>query len=141
MRFLSHCETTRRRIYAAPTGACAGCALRPRCTTSKRGRRVGRHPDEAYLDRVRGYHATEQYAKAMRKRQVWVEPLFAEAKAWHGLRRFRLRGLERVNGEALLIAAGQNLKRLLSRWGWSRRPVPGGEAGLIVPAPRPAAAY
>jgi hypothetical protein len=70
------------------------------------------------VERVRAYHATELYAKAMRKRQVWVEPLFAEAKAWHGLRRFRLRGLEKVNGEALLIAAGQNLKRLLSRRGW-----------------------
>ncbi len=44
-------------------------------------------------------------AKALRKRQVWVEPLFAEAKDWHGLRRFRLRGLEKVNSETLLIAA------------------------------------
>jgi hypothetical protein len=83
---------------------------------------VGRHLDEDYLDRVRSYHATEPYAKAMRKRQIWVAsqrvPGFAEAKDWHGLRRFRLRGLEKVNGEALLIAAGQNLKRLLSRWGW-----------------------
>jgi hypothetical protein len=60
----------------------------------------------------------------MRKRKVWVEPLFAEAKDWHGLRRFRLRGLEKVNGEALLIAAGQNLKRLLSGRGWGRRPFP-----------------
>jgi hypothetical protein len=84
---------------------------------------VGRRLDADYLDRVRGYQESEPYAKAMRKRQVWVEPLFAEAKAWHGLRRFRLRGLENVNGEALLIAAGQNLKRLLSRWGWGR-PVP-----------------
>ena len=46
-----------------------------------------------------------------------MEPLFAEAKEWHGLRRFRQRGLEKVNSEALLIAAGQNLKPLLSRWG------------------------
>jgi hypothetical protein len=83
---------------------------------------------------VRGYHTTEAYQKAMRKRQVWVEPLFAEAKDWHGLRRFRLRGLERVNGEALLIAAGQNLKRLLSRWGWGRRPFPTGAAGVVLPA-------
>jgi hypothetical protein len=30
-------------------------------------------------ERVRGYHETEPYAKAMRKRKVWVEPLFAEA--------------------------------------------------------------
>jgi hypothetical protein len=70
----------------------------------------------------------------MRKRQVWVEPLFAEAKAWHGLRRFRLRGLERVNGEALLIAAGQNLKRLLSWHGWGRRPFPSGATGVALPA-------
>ena len=86
---------------------------------------------------MRGYHATEPYAKAMRKRRVWVEPLFAEAKAWHGLRRFRLRGLTKVNAEALLIAAGQNLKRLLSRGGWGRRPWPNGAAGLALPAPAP----
>jgi Transposase DDE domain len=134
LRFLSQCDATRRRIYAAPAAACTACTLRTQCTTSARGRRVGRHHDAAYLDRVRAYHATEPYAKAMRKRQVWVEPLFAEAKAWHGLRRFRLRGLEKVNGEALLIAAGQNLKRLLSWRGWGRRPFPGGAAGIVLPA-------
>ena len=63
------------------------------CTTSDHGRIVHRSFYEAYLDKVRGYHATEAYQKAMRKRQVWVEPLFAEAKEWHGLRRLRLRGL------------------------------------------------
>jgi hypothetical protein len=83
---------------------------------------------------VRGYHDSAGYAKAMRKRKVWVEPLFAEAKDWHGLRRFRLRGLEKVNGEVLLIAAGQNLKRLLSHRGWGRRPFPTGAAGIILPA-------
>jgi hypothetical protein len=60
---------------------------------------------------VREYHATPAYQKAMRKRQVWVKPLFAEVKDWHGLRRFRLRGLVNVNTEGLLVAAGQNLKR------------------------------
>jgi hypothetical protein len=134
LRFLSHCTSTQWRIYAAPAGVCRPCALRDQCTTAQRGRRVGRHRDEPYLDRVRAYHATEPYAKAMRKRKVWVEPLFAEAKDWHGLRRFRLRGLEKVNGEALLIAAGQNLKRLLSRWGWGRRPFPSGAAGIVLPA-------
>jgi transposase len=134
LRFLPHCRNTQRRIYAAPPGACRACKLRARCTTAQRGRRIGRHLDEAYLDRVRGYHTTEPYAKAMRKRQVWVEPLFAEAKDWHGLRRFRLRGLENVNGEALLVAAGQNLKRLLSQRGWGRRPFPGGAAGAVLPA-------
>ena len=57
----------------------------------------------------------------MRKRQVWVEPLFAEAKQWHSMDRFRLRGLPKVNMEALWIATGQNLKRWLAASGWGRR--------------------
>lgn len=84
-----------------------------------------RSVDEAYLDRVKEYHHGEPYQKAMRKRKVWVEPLFAEAKDWHGVRRFRLRRLWRVNIEALIIAAGQNLKRLLRWRGWRRGPASG----------------
>ena len=59
--------------------------------------------------------------------------LFSEVKDWHGLRRFRLRGLERVNIQAQVIAAGQNLKRLLSKHGWGRRPWPCGAPGVILP--------
>lgn len=70
-------------------------------------------------------------AKAMRKRKLWTEPLFAGAKLWHGLRRFRLRRLWRVNIEALMIAAAQNLKRLLSWRGYSTKPA----SGMAVPAP------
>jgi hypothetical protein len=50
-----------------------------------------------------------------------------------------LRGLPKVNGEALLIAAGQNLKRLLSKFGWGRRPWPSGAAGLVLPTAKPVA--
>ncbi len=57
----------------------------------------------------------------MHKRRVWVEPVFTEAKQWHGLRRFRLRGVRNVNMEGVLIATGQNLKRYLAARGWGRR--------------------
>jgi hypothetical protein len=134
LRFRKHKYTERTRVYQAPAAACNACPLKVQCTTSAKGRQVKRSFDEAYLERVRAYHATAEFAKAMRKRQVWVEPLFAEAKDWHGLRRFRLRGLEKVNGEALLIAAGQNLKRLLSWRGWGRRPFPSGAAGVVLPS-------
>jgi hypothetical protein len=40
------------------------------------------------------------------------------------MRRFRLRRLWRVNCEALMRAAGQNLKRLLKKRGWGRHPFP-----------------
>jgi hypothetical protein len=123
--------------YRGESTVCNACPVKAKSTTSDHGRKVRRSFYVDYLEKVRGYHATEAYKKAIRKRQVWVEPLFAEAKDWHGLRRFRLRGLERVNGEALLIAAGQNLKRLLSRSGWGRRPWPTGAAGLVLPTPSP----
>jgi hypothetical protein len=134
LRFRKHKYTERTRVYQAPAAACNACLLKTQYTDSAKGRQVKRSFDEAYLERVRDYHATEEFAKAMRKRQVWVEPLFAEAKDWHGLRRFRLRGLEKVNGAALLIAAGQNLKRLLTWQGWGRRPFPSGAAGIVLPA-------
>jgi hypothetical protein len=49
---------------------------------------------------------------------VWVEPLFGEAKQWHDMMRFRLRGLEKVNMEGVLKATGQNIKRLLNYNNW-----------------------
>jgi hypothetical protein len=134
LRFISQCEQTHRRVYEAPSAACAICSLRAQCTTSQRGRRIGRSLDETYLGRLRSYHQTEPFAKAMRRRKVWVEPLFAEAKDWHGLRRFRLRGAEKVNVQALVIETGQNLQRLLSKHGWGRWPWPGGAAGIVLPA-------
>jgi hypothetical protein len=133
LRFRKHKYTERTRVYQAPAAACNTCLLKAACTTSAKGRQVKRSFDEDYLDRVRAYHATEPYAKAMRKRKVWVEPLFAEGKAWHGLGRFRLRGLPKVNMEALRIAAGQNLKRVLAHSGWGRRPFPSGAAGIVLP--------
>ena len=110
--------------YRADAATCNACSLKAQCTSSEYGRQVHRSFHASYLDRVRGYHHTHAYQKAMQERKVWLEPLFAEAKDWHGLRRFRLRLLWRVNCEALRIAAGQNLKRLLKKRGWGRRPFP-----------------
>ena len=99
--------------YRGAAAVCNSCVLKSQCTSSLNGREVSRAFEEDYLDRVRAYHKTELYQKSMRKRRVWVEPLFGEGKQFHGMSRFRLRGLEKVNAEALLIASGQNIKRLL----------------------------
>ena len=92
--------------YRAHVATCNACLLKAQCTSSEQGRQLHRSFHASYLERVKGYHQTPAYQKAMNKRKVWVEPLFAEAKDWHGLRRFRLRLLWRVNCEALRIAAG-----------------------------------
>ncbi len=119
--------------YRSEAAVCNACPVKANCTKSQHGRKVQRSLYIDYLEKVRGYHATEPYKRAIRKRQVWVEPLFAEAKEWHGLRRLRLRGLLNANIQGLLIAAGQNLKRFLSATGWGRRHAPCGSL-LVLPA-------
>jgi transposase len=104
-------------MYRADARVCNACPVKSSCTTSSKGRTIRRPFDQEYVERVRAYHDTDACRRAIRKRQAWVEPLFAEAKTLHGLRRFHLRGAEKVNMEGLMVAAGQNLKRLLKHTG------------------------
>ena len=104
-----------------------------RCTDSGKGRVVSRAFDEDYRELARQRQTTEAYQKALRKRQVWVEPLFGEAKDWHQLRQFRLRGLANVNMYGLLVAAGQNLKRYLAVVRRGHRPAEGQRAVAVLP--------
>jgi hypothetical protein len=114
LRLRNEDHRNRRKRYQAKPSICNACQLKGKCTTSDRGRMLYRPFEEDFYDRVRGYRGTFAYEKALRKRSVWVEPLFGEAKEWHGMRKFRLRRLKKVNIEALLVASGQNVKRLLA---------------------------
>ncbi|HJQ29528.1 MAG TPA: IS1182 family transposase, partial [Rubrobacter sp.] len=112
LRLYTHSYTERLSRYRADAGSCNACPLKPECTPGDSGRVLMRSFDEETLERVRAYRGTAPYEKALGKRKVWVESMFGEAKEWHGMRRFRLRTLWRVNVEALVTAAGQNIKRL-----------------------------
>ena len=57
-------------VYRADPETCNACPVKAKCTTSDRGRIVQRSLYADYLEKVRGYHATEPYKKAIRKRQV-----------------------------------------------------------------------
>jgi hypothetical protein len=134
LRLYTHSYTERVTKYRAQPQTCNACPSKPECTPGNKGRVVRRSFDEGFLERVRAYRQTEPYKKALRKRKVWVEPMFAEAKEWHGMRRFRLRRLWRVNVEALVIAAGQNVMRLLTFWGRGLKRLAQAQA-LRLPAP------
>jgi Transposase DDE domain len=121
--------------YRAKASVCAECPLKPRCTTNKNGRSLRRSPKDEYIDIVRAYMQTEPYRKALRKRKVWIEPLFAEGKLWHGMSRFRTRMLKKVNAEALVTATGQNIKRLLAFGG--KGPEKLAQAAALRPPARP----
>ena len=138
LRLYTHSYTERLSRYRADPESCNACPLKPECTPGDSGRVLMRSFDEELLERVRAYRETEPYEKALRKRKVWVEPMFAEAKEWHGMRRFRLRRLWRVNAEAMVIATGQNIKRLLTFSGRGPRKLAQAQA-LRPPAPTPSA--
>lgn len=120
-------------LYIADAATCDACPVKSKCTNSQSGRYIFRSFFQEYLDRAEHYRETEAYKKALRKRKVWVEPLFGEGKQWHGMERFRLRRLEKVNIEGLLRAAGQNIKRLLKAKRWAKHPDPAGAMVLQLP--------
>jgi Transposase DDE domain len=99
--------------YRADAAICQVCPVKAQCAPNTRSRYVHRSSFADYLERAKAYEQTFAYQKALAKRRVWVEPLFGEGKQWHGMGRFRgTRGTGSVNCEALVIATGQNLKRL-----------------------------
>lgn len=121
-------------VYRGITKICRACPVRLACTTNQRGRTLHRSFFQTELDQAAALRTTPAYRKAMRKRQVWIEPMFAEGKQWHGLRRFRLRRLWRVNSEAFLIASVQNIKRLLKpRFTTQNDPDPGVSIVMALP--------
>jgi Transposase DDE domain len=96
-------------VFRADTKICNACSVKSECTSSKSGRFIFRSLFQKQLDKAEAYRQTEAYQRAMRKRSLWVEPLFGEAKEFH------LRRLLKVNIEGVLVAARQNLKRLIKR--------------------------
>jgi len=131
LRWERHDYVNQTHHYRADAATCNACPLKAKCTTSEEGRSLRRSFYQEYLDRVVAYHQTAAYKKAYQKRKEWVEPLFGEGQQWHGLRRFRLRTLVKVNCEGVMTATGQNLKRLLSWRGWGRRHFPGAAHGVV----------
>jgi transposase len=113
LSLFSRRKTEEKFVYRADAKVCDFCPVKDKCTGSKTGRHIFRSFHQEFIDKVKAYHQTEAYKKASRKRSLWVEPLFGEAKDFHRLRRFRLRGLQKVNIEGMIIAAGKNLKRLI----------------------------
>jgi len=80
--------------------------IEPHIAPTDRGRR---NAHTRVRMRVRG--AAYKLSQRCRKK---IEELFGEAKDWHGLRRFRRRGLLKVREETFLIGWVLNLKRLAS---------------------------
>ena len=93
------------------TSKCAGCALKPQCTTSGE-RRVKRWEHEAILDAMQ--ERLDPAPETMRIRRQTVEHPFGTMKAWMGATHFLTRTLEKVRTEMSLQVLAYNLKRVIA---------------------------
>jgi len=110
-----HGERRFRDRYQADAQACAGCPLRERCVQGNaKQRQISREPHEGFREaharRMATPEAEEQYA---RRRHSGERP-FAMIKHHYGVRRFLLRGLDRVRIEWNWLTTAFNLQRLMN---------------------------
>ena len=101
------------RIYRSRKRDCKNCPSLAKCTTSKslyRTFEISNYYD--IIKRAELRNKTQRYKEAARLRILGTEPKFAEAKRFHGLHRFRYRGIEQVSIQAILTAICINIKRL-----------------------------
>ena len=101
------------RVYRSYKRDCKNCPSIDKCVMSKRAYRtieISNYYD--VMKRADLRNNTPRYKEAARLRILGTEPKFAEAKRYHGLHRFRYRGIEQVSIQAILTAICINIKRL-----------------------------
>ena len=110
---IRHRSVTRGHVsiqYSNPA-ACAGCAIKARCTAG-RWRRINRWENEAILDRMAVRLAARPNILAVRRETV--EHPFGSIKQWMNQGAFLMRGLEKVRAEFSLTALAYNLRRAIT---------------------------
>lgn len=101
------------RVYRSYKKDCKKCSFLTKCATSKHVYRtidISSYYD--VIERAELRNKTRRYKEAARLRIIGTEPKFAEAKRYHGLYRFRYRGIIQVSIQAILTAICINIKRL-----------------------------
>ena len=65
------------------------------------------------MDELDSHRLTKSGKRIYRRRKETVERSFADSKEMHGVRYARFRGLAKVRGQCLLVAACQNMKKII----------------------------
>jgi len=99
------------RNFHFPMSKCNKCPVQRKCTTAAEGRRtisIGKANTE--LREAEIYNRTEQFKEDMKLRPP-IEGKLSELKRYHGLRRARYRGLNKMSLQCYFTAAAVNIKR------------------------------
>ena len=109
-------------IYKADRKICQQCQHFQKCVTSKNsGRQIQHNVNEQYIEWADNCLPRYERKRLMARRKYKAEGSFADAVNNHGFKRSRFRGIEKVRIQNLMIAATQNLRKLMRHI--SRKPV------------------
>lgn len=100
-------------IYRADHKICKQCQHFGKCTISKKGRQIQRSIYREYIDWADNCLTKCERKRLMSRRQYKAEGSFADAANNHGFKRMRFRGIEKATIQNLMIAAIQNLRKLM----------------------------
>lgn len=106
--------------YIADRKVCQQCQHLKKCVTSKKaGRQIQRNINKGYIDWADNCLTKSERKRLMTRRKYKAEGSFADAANNHGFKRMRFRGIEKAKIQNLMIAAIQNLRKLM-RYGGSK---------------------
>ena len=109
------------KSYRGKAKVCNACELKSQCTTSRQGRSIYWHENQKQFEEAKK-QSTSRQARSDRVRRKWLaEGSFADAANNHGFKRARWRRMWRQRIQDFMIAAVQNLRKLIKH---SRRTLP-----------------
>ena len=114
LKFQSYYNKKQSNCYVTIKGDCKACPLKEKCCPNSSKRHLSRTIFYKEYERLSLRLKTPGARRAYVLRKTGPEPLFAEAKMYHGLSKFMTRGLDRCQKNSIMIASVQNLKRLMS---------------------------
>lgn len=122
-KILRYRYTTKKKskAYSCSTDECSDCPLRAECTKGRKSRQVYHSIYLKEYERLELRMNSQGGKEAMRLRKTGPEPLFAEAKMYHGLWKFMTRGKSNAQKNSFIIATVQNLKRLMKYFGRTKK--------------------
>jgi IS5 family transposase len=109
-------EQVDRKIttYRCNPTTCRKCHLRDNCMTGETaGRSLQRNTDVQYTEWADGCLSKHERRRLLGRRSQKAEGSFADAANNHGFKRARWRGLAKMRIQNLLVAAAQNIRKLL----------------------------
>ena len=102
--------------YRAKRAVCMQCQFFEKCVFShSSGRQVRRNLDAEYVAWADGSLSDARRKRLMGRRRTKAEGAFADAANNHGFKHARWRGLLKMTIQNLMIAAVQNLRKLMRR--------------------------